>query len=134
MELFTLNKENGVNFKKYFDKNEDEFYKHGCAGKVNLVKNNSNIIGHAIGERNTLLWVQVEGLDEEDEIFTIKRPQFDLENWKCVVGNCENKKLGHKLTEHWPIRLLLNENGNCKFSFARLALDCNNKITANESC
>ena len=103
MELFTLNKENGVNFKKYFDENEDEFYKYSCAGKVNLVKNNLNIIGYVIEETNTLLRVQVEGLDdEEDKIFTIKRPKFDLENWKYVVGNCKNK-LGYKVTEYWPI-------------------------------
>ena len=133
IELFAINKECGILFTKYFDNNEDKFHKHSCTRKVNLVKNNLNAIGHAIGKTNTLLQVQVEGLDDDDnKIFTIKQPKFDFKNWKCVVGNYENK-LGYKATECWPIQLLLNENGNCKFSFTQLTLDYNDKIIANES-
>ena len=60
-QLFTLNKECGASFRKYFADADEDFYKISCSGKVNLRSINNgqkNIVGHIVDETKNTLKVQ----------------------------------------------------------------------------
>ena len=136
-EMLTINNQCGVSFRKYFGKIDQDrkYYTLTCSGKVSL-KNKENkkiILGYIINETNDKWQIQVEGVNGgNDNIFWINRLQYSFERDEYILN--ENiASGGYSITNYWPIRLLLNEDGNCKFIFNRLGLDSQNQIISNTS-
>ena len=85
----------------------------GICGKVNLRHGRKNVIGYIIDERDGLLEIKIESL--EDNIY-INRPVYNRQIHQYDFNNelCDK----YLVSDIWPIRLKLNTNGMSSILFS----------------
>ena len=89
-----------------------------CSGKVNIVIGKHNILGYILEDLNDRWKIHLAN----DEIIWLNKLHYDEETNKYEYVPVEDTKKKY-ITMYWPIRLLINQNGNCKMTLNKVAFD-----------
>ena len=116
-ELFTLQGRCAVKFEVEVDR--IVACERTCSGKVNVMVGKRCVNGYIIRELNDRWWIQLA----DNTRLWMNRIKYDGDNngydYVVPVGNANGKHM----TMYWPIRILINENGHCKMTINKVALD-----------
>lgn len=113
-DLFTLEGQCAVEFNVHVD--GIVMYRKTCGGKVNIKINNKNIIGYILDESNGRWKIQMAS----NKTIWLNRVGFNAEVTVYYEYNTWNTT---RITTYWPMRLLVNRNGNCKLTLNRISFD-----------
>ena len=96
--------------------------KKTCCGKVNMKDTEGkNILGYILDE-TARQWKII--LENNKQIW-INRITYNIEENRYLYTSQRNREFQWSIKEYWPIRILINLNGNFKITFNRIAIDNN---------
>ena len=96
--------------------------KKTCCGKVNMKDTEGrNILGYILDE-TARRWKII--LENNKQIW-IDRITYNIEENRYLYASQRDRECQWSITEYWPIRILINLNGNFKITFNRIAIDNN---------
>ena len=95
---------------------------YALCGKANMKWNGRNVIGYIVDEDSNRMKIKIDG---KSQVIYVDRPQFDTieGKYQMPVGRPDSDM--YQLSELWPIRLKLNNNGKTSIIFSIAVLDNN---------
>ena len=95
---------------------------YALCGKANMKWNGKNVIGYIVDEDSNRMKIKIDG---KSQVIYVDRPQFDTieGKYQMPVGRTDSDM--YQLSELWPIRLKLNNNGKTSIIFSIAVLDNN---------
>lgn len=109
-DLFTVAGLSAASFKK----NKKVF---SCAGKVNTIYEDRNLTGFIVDENKDDWRIKLSN----EELFIVERGVFD-----SSLGKYSFPKVpGRRVSEFWPIRIEINQNGESRLTLNRVTFDNN---------
>lgn len=102
---------------------------HSCCGKVSTILRGKTLTGYIIDENECGGWIVRLGNNRTVEIPRVK---YNREVGEYVYDNRRSNRR-RVISFYWPIRILIHNNGDCKMTINRLAIDSENRIMCEHS-